>query len=343
MSAASQSNPALSESLGQTQPISFHSTSSLLNPQISRLWFRPITSNTFIPFAEATTNSARRLSKDARTVYPATGNGLIKGNNAYNKGESLRENGKYPRPQVVPWQKELANKVDLIGVIGEPLKFKHIQSGKCKMMAWTELGIVRPQPMETMWFSLIFYDELAETAAQYLKQNDQVYVSGRLTLWRQDDKLKVIANTLNFIKKGSLDFSQKVVVDKNTPSPAPSRQAVINRDSPLQYQKSAVKSSSSGKTAQEDGAKIVSLWQAFFANPFEWWDNRTKKFNPKSPDFKHKDSGEGLWIENKHTPLWVRSQLKVLDSKLKAVGKWGEGGSSARSRFSLSSFQSSDL
>ena len=38
-----------------------------------------------------------------------------------------------------------------------------------------------------------FFNELAEIAAQHLKQNDQVCVSGKLTLWRpygEDDKPK---------------------------------------------------------------------------------------------------------------------------------------------------------
>lgn len=363
MFTASQSIPSLSKPLGQTQPITFHPSSALLNPQISRLCFRSITSTTFIPSSATTTNSAWRWPKEARTVYSATGNRLVKGNKEYDEGESLMLNGKYPRPQEVPWQKELANRVHFIGVIGQPVKFKRTQSGIA--FAWTELGIINREK-EPTWFSLIFFRELAETAAQHLKQNDQVCVSGRLSLWKpygEDNKPKafqVLGYTLNFIKEGSLDFSQQVDVDKNTPFPypsrqavtnratlqyqnpaleyyssAPSRQEVTNRDTPLRYKTSTVESSSLGKNAQEDSTKIVSLWQAFFSSPFEWWDNRTNKRNPRSPDFKHKDSGEALWIDSKQSPLWVRSQLNVLDSKLK---KWG-GGSSAKSRVSLSSFE----
>ncbi|KAK2970192.1 hypothetical protein RJ640_019660 [Escallonia rubra] len=60
------------------------------------------------------------------------------------------------------------------------------------------------------------------------------------------------------------------------------------------------------------------LWQAFFANPVDWWDNRKNKRSPNYPDFKHKDTGEALWIEGRYNPPWVKSQLSILDSRLES-------------------------
>lgn len=336
MALASPWIPALCNSLGQNQP-----TSPPVSPQITWLRFYPIIPTAFTFSSAATTsNSAQRLPTEVRTLYSAAGDAVLKGDNENNEDESLRDNAKYPRPQEVPWQKELVNKIYVTGVISQPVQFKQTQSGKA--FAWTEIRVGTRQRERTMWFPLIFYDELAEIAAQHLKLKDKVCVSGRFTSWRADgeyDKPKVIANTLNFIQNTSLDFSEQVVVDNNTPSPALSRQAIIDGDT-FQYQKFPVESSSSGKIAQEAGANIESLWKTFFANPFEWWDNRTKKRNPRAPDFKHKDSGEGLWIESRHSPSWLKSQLDVLDSRL---GKWGESGSSTRSQGSLSSFQINDF
>lgn len=70
-----------------------------------------------------------------------------------------------------------------------------------------------------------------------------------------------------------------------------------------------------GYAANSTGS-VMELWQAFFANPGEWWDNRNKKRNPKAPDFKHKDTGEALWIEGRSTPSWVNSQLEIMDSRM---------------------------
>ncbi|MBA0836978.1 hypothetical protein Goarm_009165 [Gossypium armourianum] len=60
---------------------------------------------------------------------------------------------------------------------------------------------------------------------------------------------------------------------------------------------------------------LLYLWQVFFTNPFEWWDNRKSKKNPRQPDFKHKDTGEALWL-NPNDPPWIKKQLQLLDSKL---------------------------
>lgn len=60
----------------------------------------------------------------------------------------------------------------------------------------------------------------------------------------------------------------------------------------------------------------------FFANPNEWWDQRKCKTNPKQPDFKHRDTGEALWL-SKHDPPWVTKQLELHDSKIAEGGFLG--------------------
>lgn len=40
--------------------------------------------------------------------------------------------------------------------------------------------------------------------------------------------------------------------------------------------------------------------------------------NPKYPDFKHKHTGEALWIEGKYNPPWVKSQLEILDTRMES-------------------------
>jgi hypothetical protein len=38
--------------------------------------------------------------------------------------------------------------------------------------------------------------------------------------------------------------------------------------------------------------------------------------NPKYPDFKHKSTGEALWVDGRSNPNWVISQLAILDSRM---------------------------
>ena len=53
----------------------------------------------------------------------------------------------------------------------------------------------------------------------------------------------------------------------------------------------------------------AALWQSYFADPSAWWDNRRDKRNPKAPDFKHKASGDALWVGGKKNPSWVAGRL----------------------------------
>lgn len=88
------------------------------------------------------------------------------------------------------------------------------------------------------------------------------------------------------------------------------------------------------------------LWQAFFANPSDWWDNRSSKKGPKYPDFKHKLTGEALWIESYVSPTWVKSQLAALDMKAKTVRAGGgkvDWSSTSKEIIPKTSFEEEDL
>lgn len=53
-------------------------------------------------------------------------------------------------------------------------------------------------------------------------------------------------------------------------------------------------------------------WALFFGDPSAYWDNRLSKRAPRAPDFKHKTSGEGLWVASRDTPAWVEGRLGEL-------------------------------
>ncbi|XP_040995748.1 protein OSB3, chloroplastic/mitochondrial-like isoform X1 [Juglans microcarpa x Juglans regia] len=63
-----------------------------------------------------------------------------------------------------------------------------------------------------------------------------------------------------------------------------------------------------------------SSWKDLVENPDKWWDNRSNKRNAKSPDFKHKETGDVLWLSN--SPGWVLPKLPPLRGKEdKTTGK----------------------
>ncbi|KAJ7536583.1 hypothetical protein O6H91_12G075300 [Diphasiastrum complanatum] len=71
------------------------------------------------------------------------------------------------------------------------------------------------------------------------------------------------------------------------------------------------------------GKRIEQLWQLFFSDPFQWWDHRFEKENPRYPDFKHKKTQKGLWI-NEKTPPWVKVELAAMspDAIQRSVFSW---------------------
>lgn len=54
-------------------------------------------------------------------------------------------------------------------------------------------------------------------------------------------------------------------------------------------------------------------WASYFANPQDYYDNRRDKKSAGSPDFKHKRTGEALWLDGKYgsAPQWVLNKLGV--------------------------------
>ncbi|KAJ7548560.1 hypothetical protein O6H91_07G017300 [Diphasiastrum complanatum] len=55
--------------------------------------------------------------------------------------------------------------------------------------------------------------------------------------------------------------------------------------------------------------RMEQLWQEFFSDPSQWWDNRLTKKSPKYPDFKHKSTLEGLWVDGWLNPSWVKEKM----------------------------------
>ncbi|KAK7363948.1 hypothetical protein VNO80_12233 [Phaseolus coccineus] len=66
------------------------------------------------------------------------------------------------------------------------------------------------------------------------------------------------------------------------------------------------------KKAKDSKGGDVS-WNDLVQNPAKWWDNRLDKRNEKAPDFKHKETGEGLWLDS--SPSWVLAKLPPVKPK----------------------------
>lgn len=235
----------------------------------------------------------RRLSSAASDFRPAAHNNSVDEPEGSKSALCLNA-GNYARPSNVIWSKRLHNSVSFIGTVAYPLK--KFATGSDKFGVHSSLRVKTSIDSHTsFWITFQMWDELAERAFLHLKPNDCIYISGELGSYTKSNsegvdilRYKVIAKELNYAK---LD------------EPAKDIQRVVD---------SGV---GTGESSIEKYRNRLQLWQMFFANPSEWYDDREKKKNPKQPDFRHKSTGEVLWL-NASNPPWVKKQVELLDSRL---------------------------
>ncbi|KAA8528571.1 hypothetical protein F0562_035926 [Nyssa sinensis] len=212
---------------------------------------------------------------------------------------------KFQRPSTIYWQGQLRNSVHFIGTVDFPLKRIKPESGQFGvhtiLNVRTSLDSNRP-----LKILLLMLDEMAEVSIKHLKPNDFIYVSGHLGSYTKADV------------NGKLVTKYKVIVKEIN--------YVMQRGQNSTCQKLEQSDSGQGETGFEKYKNRLHLWQVFFTNPNEWRDYRKSKRNskvkPNYPDFKHKDTGEALWLST-NDPPWIKRQLQLQDYRL-AEGGQGE-------------------
>uniref|UniRef100_A0A0D9VWL4 Uncharacterized protein n=1 Tax=Leersia perrieri TaxID=77586 RepID=A0A0D9VWL4_9ORYZ len=213
------------------------------------------------------------------------------------------------RPAEIPWSRELCNSVRLIGTVGTEVELRQLPSGGA--VARGRLAVWK-SATETTWVTLAFWDDLAVVASEHVKKGDRIFVSGRLvsdTVDEGPEKRQVVVQEFNFIESFQ---------------PVQLYEPEAGQDT-LGGKRGNYAGSTAGSTEDSRGhldsssRSTEQLWQAFFANPLDWWDNRTNKKNPRYPDFKHKHTGEALWVDGRNNPNWVISQLAILDSRMGSI------------------------
>ncbi|PWZ22207.1 Protein OSB1, mitochondrial [Zea mays] len=209
------------------------------------------------------------------------------------------------RPADIPWSKELCNSVRLIGTVGTDVELRQLPSGSA--VARGRLAVWK--------VTLQFWDDLAIVASEHVKKGDRIFVSGRLVSDTVDEGpekrhvyYKLAVQQLNFIE------SQPVRLYE----PEASQDALGGRRADY-FNSISNSTEDKNRDNMSSSRSTEELWQVFFANPLDWWDNRTNKKNPRYPDFKHKQTGEALWVDGRNNPNWVISQLAVLDSRMSSL------------------------
>ncbi|KAJ4964598.1 hypothetical protein NE237_016447 [Protea cynaroides] len=207
---------------------------------------------------------------------------------------------RFQRPTTMKYDRQLYNSVSFIGSVLLPLKL----GSYCQTpFVHTLLGVgSSPNSDRTLRIMLKMRGVMAKVSLQHLRPNDFICVSGHLDSYTKVDRsgkfrtfYEVMVKELNYVdQSGQYKTCKKL------------------EESEPKEERSPLLSASDREKKTKDH---LHLWQVFFANPYEWWDNRHGKVNSKAPDFKHKDTGEALWLSSSDPP-WVTRQLKLHDSRM---------------------------
>ncbi|CAN8313777.1 unnamed protein product [Cochlearia groenlandica] len=209
--------------------------------------------------------------------------------------ETVKE---WPRPTDIPYQPKIANSVDLIGYVNQPVQFHANLDGSF----WAGTVITHGSDSDSIhkfWIPVIFEGDLAHTANCHLKKNDRVYVTGHIFVDTspvsganpEQSYVQVMVRDLQYIQDSK-------ALPKVSPASSNQKEGVLKHSASLQK----------GRGFRNDG------WFDLIDKPDEWFDNRESKLNgsvhPKYPDFKKKDGSVALWLTT--APSEILSNLQDL-------------------------------
>ena len=135
------------------------------------------------------------------------------------------------------------NKAILIGHLGKDPEVRYLPSGEAvanvtlaTSETWKDKNGEKQE--KTEWHNVVFFKRLAEIVGEYLKKGSQIYVEGRITTEKWQDKegkdrytTKIIANEMKMLgKKSSSGGSFEVV--ENKPSASSDSAAAPTKSAP---------------------------------------------------------------------------------------------------------------
>ncbi|KAI6688961.1 hypothetical protein NL676_025789 [Syzygium grande] len=160
---------------------------------------------------------------------------------------------RFQRPTTVRWHEQLANSASFIGSVLFPLR--RVSAGDGRFGVSTLLHVPTPRDSGRGFrISLKMWDEMAEISWKHLRPEDFVYVSGQLGSYEKASEGGQIRTYYEVIVK-ELNYVAQTCKDHCLPTSAESKSGALS----------------------EKRKDRLQLWQIFFANPYEWWDNRTSK------------------------------------------------------------------
>lgn len=247
-----------------------------------------------------------------------------------NMSSDMQQQQRTAPPATVEWDSTLANSVTLIGNCGGDPELRVLPSGKmvCEVSIAVSQGRKAQQQQQqndeendgkTAWYTVVAWDEEAVRLNEHVRKGNSVCVQGRLTTdtWvckqtgQNRSKAKVVLNQFSFVARGESMVSNNTNGVGYEPMRQQQQQQQFSQGGyePMQQQQQQQRSPPPPPSGDGFQSPKDALWRSVFDAPDRWWDNRENKRNPRAPDFKHKDTGEGLWLTGRDTPPWVMERM----------------------------------
>ena len=135
------------------------------------------------------------------------------------------------------------NKVILVGRLGKDPETRYMTNGEAVTNVtlatsenWKDKSGEKQE--KTEWHNLVFYRRLAEVAGEYLKKGSQIYIEGKITTDKWQDKegkdrytTKIVVNEMQMLGGKSSGGGSFEVVEKSAAS-APAGAAEASKPAP---------------------------------------------------------------------------------------------------------------
>eukprot|EP00897_Mesotaenium_endlicherianum_P006029 jgi/Mesen1/5454/ME000273S04693 len=212
---------------------------------------------------------------------------------------------------VVQYDGSRLNSVEMIGrVSGSPDIFFE-DSGVVK--TYVTIDVKRGPTKSDLFELVIEKEQLAEAAGNDLEDGHIIYVKGGLVPKYLIKKLMDDEQTVE-AREAPVVLVEDLKRVAAAGQPQSSQNQWESRSAPPAAQRAAPQAESSSYPTptrlnqQPIGADARSkeeLWEDLYHNPQDFWDNRLDKRNPRAPDFKHKKTGEALWLSDRELPGYI--------------------------------------
>ncbi|XP_031128232.1 protein OSB2, chloroplastic-like [Ipomoea triloba] len=265
-----------------------------------------------------------------------------------------RESGpasSWRRPSEIPFQGKAANSVKVIGFVQRPVQFQTLPDGNC--VAATVIVQDNREITDSASYvpsfliPVVFEGDLAQVVGFHVKESDCVHVSGQLSgdnLPFQIDgyggNFHIVAQDVYFVEgvKGkaaskkngakidSEDLENLADASESEVKKMKNGESIVSDDSLVGVDNGDQNGLNSSNTSMNPSATGNEDWWDLIRNPNDWWDCRERKsegkLKAKHPDFKHKNKGVALWLNN--APNSVLKGLEGVEFRSKQQVKGAE-------------------